>query len=220
MKSKKDFELAPWKYDGQGCEDEYNFLSNIVYSMNKEIYLREYTYLGFYSCQMLVPTVSEVYPIEDMIYNNRNSGKFIREMVLNFTEFDPEDILDNIHSLDESLSVEKYIGVIFENNFTIQEFKAQICLLAGEKDEALSLLQFGTNKMGLIVAELIHMENQNCEFNDYKSALYNIFTQEKVQKALKILEGSAHLIDISFHPHYHNMLDMYDRLENKKIAIT
>ena len=220
LKSQKDFEFAPWKYDGEGCEDEYNFLTSIVSSMNKEIYLREYDYLGFYSCQMLVPSVSEVYPIDDMVYNNRNSGKFIREMVLNFTEFDPEDILESIHSLDESLSVEKYIGVIFENNFTIQEFKAQIYLLAEEKDEALSLLEFGTNKMGQIVAELIHMENENCKFEDYKSALYNIFTQEKVQKALKILEGSAYLIDVSLHSHYHNMLDMYDRLENKKIAIT
>ncbi|MCD6191469.1 MAG: YcaO-like family protein [Sulfurimonas sp.] len=219
LKSKKDFEFAPWKYDGQGCEDEYSFLSNIVYSMNTEIYLREYSYLGFYSCQILVPTVSEVYPIEDMIYNNRNSGKFIREMVLNFTEFDPEDILDSIHSLDESLSVEKYIGVIFENNFTIQEFKAQIYLLAGEKDEALSLLQFTTDKMGQIVAELIHMQNENCKFNDYETALYNVFGEEKVQKALKILEGSAYLIDVSFHPHYNNILDMYDRLENKKRAI-
>jgi len=154
-----------------------------------------------------------------MIYNNRNNGKFIREMVLNFTEFDPEDILDSIHSLDESLSVEKYIGVIFENNFTIQEFKAQIYLLAGEKDEALSLLEFGTNKIGQVVAELIHMQNQNYEFNDYETALYNVFGEEKVQKALKILEGSAHLIDVSFHPHYNNILDMYDRLENKKRAI-
>ena len=220
LKSQKDFEFAPWKYDGEGCEDEYNFLTSIVSSMNKEIYLREYDYLGFYSCQMLVPSVSEVYPIDDMVYNNRNSGKFIREMVLNFTEFDPEDILDSIHSLDESLSVEKYIGVIFENNFTIQEFKAQIYLLAGEKDEALSLLEFGTNKMGQIVAELIHMENENYKFDNYKSALYNIFTQEKVQKALKILEGSAYLIDVSMHSHYDNMLDMYDRLEKKKIAIT
>ena len=219
LKSKKDFEFAPWKYDGEGCEDEYNFLSDIVYSMNTEIYLREYSYLGFYSCQMLVPTVSEVYPIEDMIYNNRNSGKFIREMVLNFTEFDPEDILDSIHSLDESLSVEKYIGVIFENNFTIQEFKAQIYLLAGEKDEALSLLQFTTDKMGQIVAELIHMQNENCKFNDYETALYNVFGEEKVQKALKILEGSAYLIDVSMHSHYNNILDMYDRLENKKRAI-
>ena len=219
LKSQKDFDFSPWKYVGEGCEDEYSFLNNIVDSMNKEIYLREYNYLGFYSCQMLVPGVSEVYPIEDLVYNNRNSGKFIREMILNFREFDPEDILDSIHSLDESLNVEKYIGVIFENNFSMQEFKAQVYLLAGEKDEALSLLQFSTNKMGLIVAELIHMENENCELDDYKIALYNVFGQEKVENAIKILEGSAYLIDVTMHTHYNNMLNMYDRLENKKRLI-
>jgi len=31
LKSKKDFEFAPWKYGGQGCEDEYSFLSDIVF---------------------------------------------------------------------------------------------------------------------------------------------------------------------------------------------
>lgn len=216
LSSKKSFEFAPWKYQGEGSEDEYNFLNSIVYSMKKEIYLREYNYLGFYSCQMIVPSISEVYPIDDMIYNNRNIGKYIREMVLNFTQFDPEEILEAIDSLDNSLAVDKYIGVIFKNNFTIEEFKAQIYLLAKQKDEAQVLLEYGTNKIGLIVAELIHMENQKFVLSDYESALFDVFGKKNVQKALKILEGSEYLIDVSTHQDYLNMLDMYDRLEKKK----
>ena len=41
---------------------------------------------------MLVPWLSEVYPIEDLIYNNRNSGKRTRQMVLHVEEYDCEDI--------------------------------------------------------------------------------------------------------------------------------
>jgi len=219
LNAKKSFEFASWKYSGNGSDDEFAYLNDIVLNLGKEIYLREYDYLGFYSCQMIVPGVSEVYPIEDLIYNNKNSGKWVREMILNFADYDPVDVLDAIESLEESLNVEKYIGVIFENNFTMGELKAQMHLLADNTDDALSLLEFGTNKMGHIVAELIRMREQNLEWEDYEEALYNIFTREKVEKGVQILEGEAYLTDVTLHQDYHNMLALYDRLEEKKSSI-
>lgn len=219
LSAKKSFAYTSWNYTGNGSEEEYAYLSNIVHTLGKEIYLREYTYLGFYSCQMIVPGISEVYPIEDMTYNNKNSGKWIRDMVLNFAEYDPEEILDTVDSLEESLNIEKYIGVIFETNFTMAEFKAQIHLLAGNNDEALSLLEFGNNKMGHIVAELIRMAQEELPWEEYEEALFNIFGKEKVEKGLLILEGEAFLIDVTLHQDYHNMLSLYDRLEAKKSQI-
>ncbi len=219
LSSKKSFEYAPWSYEGVGNEAEFEFLLSILKNINKEMYLREYSYLGFYSCQMIVPSVSEVYPIEDMSFNNKNNGKWIREMILNFEEFDGEEILDNIESLEETLNVEKYIGVIFKHNFTMQEFKAQVHLLLGNTDDALSLLEFGTNKMGHIVAELIRMGEQECVWEEYEEALFDIYGKEKVKKGLAILESEEFLIDVTLHSDYHNMLKMYDRLEIKKALI-
>lgn len=216
LSSKKSFSFTSWSYTGEGSEDEYAYLYAIVRSMDKELYVREYDYLGFYSCQMIVPGVSEVYPIEDLTYNNKNSGKWIREMVLHFDEFDPEEILDAIDSLEDSLNMEKYIGVIFEKNFTMGEFKAQIHLLADNMEEALALLEFGTNKMGHIVAELIRMRELEMEWTEYEEALCNIYTQEKVEQALSILGGETFIIDVTLHQDYHNMLGMYDRLDEKK----
>ena len=180
------------------------------------MYVREYNYLGFYSCQMIVPSVSEVYPIEDMTYNNKNNGKFIRELVLNFSEFDPEEILDLIESLEDTLNVEKYIGVIFENNFTMAQLKAQIYLLAGNAQEAISLLEFGTDKMGHIVAELIRMGEAELPWEEYEEALFDIYGKGTVEKALLIIEGEEYLIDVTLHLDYHNMLNLYDRLDVKK----
>lgn len=219
LSAKKSFEYAPWSYAGEGSADEYAYLERIIRAQGKEIYLREYDYLGFYSCQMIVPGFSEVYPIEDMVYNNKNSGKRIREMVLHFDEFDPEEILDNIESLEDTLNVEKNIGVIFVSNFTMAEFKAQIHLLAGNFEEALTLLEFGVNKTGHIVAELIRMREQELAWEEYEEALCNVFGRERVSNAVQILEGKAFLIDVTLHPHYHNMLMMYDRLEEKKALI-
>lgn len=217
LSAKKSFEYCAFKYDGKTSEQEYGFLMSILDEMGKESYLREYNYLGFYSCQIIVPGISEVYPIEDLIYNNKNNAKEIRDMVLNFKDYDPQDILISIESLEDSLNMEKYIGVIFENNFTMREFKAQIFLLLSEYDEALELLEYGDNKLGHIIVELARMEELELDFEDYEDALYNIFTQERVQKALRILDGDDFIIDTTLHRDYHNMLDMYERLESKKV---
>ena len=219
LSAKKSFTYTPWEYSAQGSAAEYDFLLGILKSMKKEMYVREYNYLGFYSCQMIVPSVSEVYPIEDLTYNNKNNGKLIRKMVLNFCEYDPEEILDFIESLEDTLNVEKYIGVIFENNFTMGQLKAQIYLLAGNADEAIALLEFGTDKMGHIVAELLRMGEAELPWEEYEEALFDIYGKEKVEKALLIIEGEAFLIDVTVHQDYHNMLKLYDRLDVKKALI-
>lgn len=216
LSAKKSFEYAPWAYDGASTEDELLYLKSILESMEKESYLREYNYLGFYSCQMIVPSISEVYPIEDLIYNNKNNGKCIRDMVLNFKDYDPQDIMIEIEQLEESLNLEKYIGVIFENNFTLREFKAQVLLALDETEEALELLEYGTDKFGHIIVELVKMEESELNFSEYEEALYNIFGQENVQRALGVLDGDIQLTDITLHEDYNNMLELYDRLEIKK----
>ncbi len=214
----KSFKYAPWSYHGDGCEAEFDYLAGILDNMGKEMYLREYSYLGFYSCQMIVPGVSEVYPLDDLIYNNRNRGKWIRNMVLHFEEYDPENILATIDSLDDLLNVERYIGVIFEKSFTMLEFKAQMHLLLGNTEEALASLELGANKLGHIVAELIRLNKDKLAWEEYEEALFNIFGRERVQKALRIAKGEEFLVNTTLHRDYYNMLEMYDRLECKKQA--
>jgi len=219
LSAKKSFEFAPWNYSGENTEDEFTYLTGIFGSMGKEIYIRDYNYLGFYSCQMIVPGVSEVYPIDDLIYNNRNRGKAYREVILNFAEYDLESVLDEIEALEDHLNVEKFIGVIFEENFTIGELKAQLHLTAGNVDEAIGYLEFGNSVMGNLIVELLRMEELGLELNDYRQALYDLYSAARVDKAVGILSGEAFLVSTSLHRDYTNMLSMYDRLEVKKAAV-
>jgi ribosomal protein S12 methylthiotransferase accessory factor len=216
LSSAKSFAYEPWSYQGDGCEAEYSFLTDILTGMGREMYLREYSYLGFYSCQMIVPGVSEVYPVDDLIYNNRNRGKWIRTMVLDFQEYNPEEILEHIEPLDDLLNVGTYIGVIFENSFTMLELKAQIHLILGNTEEALASLEFGTNKLGHVVAELIRLDKGKFVWAEHEEALFNIFGRARVEKALRIVRGVEFLVDTTLHRDYYNMLEMYDRLERKK----
>ncbi len=46
-------------------------------------YIRRVDYKNYTAVHILVPNFSEVYPIDDLIYNNKNFGKFVRLDILN-----------------------------------------------------------------------------------------------------------------------------------------
>lgn len=218
LSAKKSFHYTPYSYTGNSTKEEHAYLTNILETLDKESYIREYNYLGFYSCQIIVPGVSEVYPIDDMIYNNKNNGKRIRDMVLNFRDYAPEEILIEIEQLEETLNIEKYIGVIFKNNFTLREFKAQVLIVLDQMDEALELLAYGNDAFGHLVVEIAKMQELELDFKEYESALCNVYGKMRVHRALQVLDAYAPLCDISFHQDYLNILEMYDRLDSKKRA--
>lgn len=218
LSTKNSFNYSSWKYDGNSSEDEYSFLTKILASQKRDMYLREYTYLDFYSCQMIVPDFSEVYPIDDMVYNNKNNGKLIRDMVLNFEKYDLEDILESVESLDNSLNMQLYIGVIFKENFTMASFKAQILLLLGEYDLVIELLEFGENKSEHLIAQLLRMYNNELNWDEYKEALNDIYGKEQIDKTVNIIEGKEFFVNRNLHEDYNNMLSMFDKLEVKKEA--
>jgi len=219
LSTDKSFDYAPWVYQGEGTKDELHYLIGLLEKLGKEMYLREYDYLGFYSCQVVVPDFSEVYPVEDLIYNNKNVGKQIRNMVLHFEEYDPEDILDYVEPLDDSINIETYIGVIFQHSFTMAELKAQLYLQVEERENALVYLEAASNPVGHIVAELIRMEDEGLAFEAYEEAFNMLYLSENVEKALRVLALEELMIDTTLHQDYLRMLDLYDRLTEKKSMI-
>ena len=210
LSSKKSFKYTPFNYSGNSINDEHKYLVNLIYNLDKEIYIRDYNYLNFYSCQVLIPGLSEVYPVDDLVYNNSNQGKFIRDLVLNFKTKNPNDLLEKIEFLDENINLGEYIGVIFENSFNIRELKAQLLLLLGEIDDAMELLEYSDKKLHILLVELYKMNNQNLNFNDYKEPLIELFGEELLNKAIEILEGRSYLVDITFAQEYLDILEIYD----------
>ena len=73
--------------------------------------------------------------------------------------------------------------------------------------------------MSKLLCEILSLKEQKLVWNEYESALWDIFGKVNVEHALNILDGKAYLIDVSLHQHYVNILDMYDRLDVKKASI-
>ena len=92
------------------------------YKIKKDIYFREYKLMNYFACQIIIPNFSEIYPIDDLIYNNRNQGKFYRNLVLNYKKFDKNFIIDELEQLNPYINLGEFIGVIFDEDILIMDF--------------------------------------------------------------------------------------------------
>ena len=92
------------------------------YKLNKDIYFRKYKFMGFYAYQIIIPNFSEIYPLDDLIYNNRNQGKFYRDLILDYKKFNKEFIIDKLEELNPYLDLGKFIGVIFDREILVMDF--------------------------------------------------------------------------------------------------
>ena len=95
----------------------------------KEEYIRVYEINSFYAVSIIIPGVSEVFPIEDMIFNNINQGKlYYRDKILNYEKYPKNDLLGIIDELKYSFGVEigSLIGVKFEKPLFANDFEKYV----------------------------------------------------------------------------------------------
>jgi ribosomal protein S12 methylthiotransferase accessory factor len=74
FKEKADFEFVEWNFKGNNTQEEFQGLLDIFHEMNKDVYIADYEHLGVYGCRILVPSMSEIYQSEDLVWDNNNSG--------------------------------------------------------------------------------------------------------------------------------------------------
>jgi len=92
------------------------------YNLDKEIYFRRYKYKNYYAYHLIIPDFSEVYPIDDLIYNNKNQGKFYRKFVLEYKNFEKKFLINKFEELNPYLDLGSFIGVIFDKQILVDDF--------------------------------------------------------------------------------------------------
>lgn len=84
--AKADFEFVEWDFSGHGENsnaEEAATLFGILEDMGKEVYMAVYEHIGAKACRILVPGYSEIYPVEDLIWDNTNKALQFRADILN-----------------------------------------------------------------------------------------------------------------------------------------
>jgi ribosomal protein S12 methylthiotransferase accessory factor len=145
-----DYPFVDWDFSGTNRE-EAETLFGILESMGKESYQAVYDDLGVPAVRILVPDYSEVYPVEDLIWDNTNKSLEFREAILCLHELCNEDLEELLVRLDESeldnyTDIRTLIGVEFDENsvwgqLTILELKLLIHLALGQLPQAKELVE-------------------------------------------------------------------------------
>jgi len=156
--AKHDYQFNEWDFSGTN-EQECEGLFAILNELGKEAYVAVYDQLGATACRILVPDYSEVYPVEDLIWDNTNKALDYREDILNLHALSDDALADLFERLEESqqdnyIDIRTLIGIEFDENtvwgqLTILELKILICLALGELENAIELvgefLQYNDN---------------------------------------------------------------------------
>ncbi|AVI61218.1 OsmC domain/YcaO domain-containing protein [Halomonas sp. GFAJ-1] len=145
-----DFEFSEWDFSGSN-EEEAATLFGIFAELDAEVYMAVHEDLGAPVCRILVPGYSEVYPIEDLIWDNTNKALDYREDILNLHRLDDDQLTDLVERLEESqmddhADIITLIGIEFDENtvwgqLTILELKLLVYLALQRHEEALDCVQ-------------------------------------------------------------------------------
>ena len=233
--AKANFEFVEWDFSGQGENsnaEEAATLFGILEDMGKEVYMAVYDQLGAMACRILVPGYSEVYPVEDLIWDNTNKALLFRADILNLHRLDDAGLaallerLDN-NELDEHSDIATLIGIEFDENtdwgqLTVLELKLLIHLALKQFEEAQELvgafLQYNDNTVerGLFYQALnVVLEvllNDDLELDDYAVNFRRMFGDARMDAAMGSADGSVRFYGLTPTSMKLEGLDRHDRL--------
>jgi ribosomal protein S12 methylthiotransferase accessory factor len=208
--SSADYDFCEWDFSGTN-EEEAARLFGILSTMGKEVYVAVRNDLGAPACRILVPGYSEIYPVEDLIWDNTNKALDFREDILNLHTLSDEQLASLAErledsSVDEQTDIITLIGIEFDENtvwgqLTILELKLLINLALQEHEQALerveSFLQFNDNTVerGLfyqaVRAVLEVTLDDTYELDDYLFNFKRMFGEELMEAVVGSVEGSV-----------------------------
>jgi len=233
--AKANFEFVEWDFSGQGENsnaEEAATLFGILEDMGKEVYMAVYEQLGAMACRILVPGYSEVYPVEDLIWDNTNKALLFRADILNLHRLDDAGLaallerLDN-NELDEHSDIATLIGIEFDENtdwgqLTVLELKLLIHLTLQQFEEAQELvgafLQYNDNTVerGLFYQALnVVLEvllDDDLELDDYAVNFRRMFGDARMDAAMGSADGSVRFYGLTPTSMKLEGLDRHDRL--------
>ncbi|NRA53823.1 MAG: OsmC domain/YcaO domain-containing protein [Gammaproteobacteria bacterium] len=144
-----DYDFCEWDFSGTNAQESAT-LFGLLETLGKEVYVAEFSDIGS-ACRILVPDYSEVYPVDDLIFDNTNKALDYREDILNLHSLSDDALVSLVERLEESqldnqTDIPTLIGIVFDENtvwgqLTIIELKILIYLALGELDEAIELVE-------------------------------------------------------------------------------
>ena len=237
--AKADFDFVEWDFSGQGQNDKMSSnaeeaatLFGILEGLGKEAYVAVYDQLGATACRILVPAYSEIYPVDDLIWDNTNKALLFRADILNLHRLDDASLaallerLEN-NELDDYSDIATLIGVEFDQNtawgqLTVLELKLLIHLALQQFEPAQELvqafLQYNDNTVerklfyqALNVVLEVQLDGE-LELADYLVNFRRMFGDLRMDAVLSSVDGSVRFFGLTPTSMKLDGLDRHQRL--------
>jgi ribosomal protein S12 methylthiotransferase accessory factor len=241
-----DYEFVEWNFAGQGNTanaDEAATLFGILHKMGKEVYTTVHDQLGAIACRILVPGYSEIYPVEDLIWDNTNKALLFREDILNLHRLNDKQLtalLDRLENneLDEYADIATLIGIEFDENtewgqLTVLELKLLINLALKQLEAAQDLvgafLQYNDNtaeRKLFYQAVNVVLEvalNPELEIENYEHNFRRMFGNARMDAVLGSVNGNVRFFGLTPTSmklegldRHHRLIDSYKKLHTAR----
>jgi ribosomal protein S12 methylthiotransferase accessory factor len=247
--AKANYNFVEWDFSDQGENsnaEEAATLLGILEDMGKEVYIAVHDQLGAVACRILVPGYSEIYPIEDLIWDNTNKALLFRADILNLHRLDDASLeallerLDN-NELDEYSDIATLIGIEFDKNtdwgqLTVLELKLLIHLALRQLEPAHELvgafLQYNDNTVerGLFYQALnVVLEvllDDELELDDYVGNFRRMYGNPRMDAALGSVDGSVRFFGLTPTSmklegldRHHRLIDSYKKMHHARAGV-
>ena len=209
FKHEADYEFADWDHDST-TDNEFGYLCKIIHEMGHDIYISDYEHLNVYSCRIIVPGMSDIYPVDDLVWSNNNEGALFREDILSLKNLSIAKWTKLLNRLEEGAyndvqRVAEFIGVAPDAGTTwaslrMGELKAMLCLAIKDYEQAYDWVDWCLNMDQLDDQSIRHYRclqalldikmHDDREYDHYKNSLVLMYGADNVQTGIDIIEGN------------------------------
>lgn len=240
--NKPDYPFTPWNIPGD-TQAEFEHLCRLIERVDMDIYIADYEHLGFYSCRIIVPGMSEIYPVEELVWNNNNQGASLREALLTLPGLQSSQAVELLEqldalALDDAMLVAELAGVVPDpgswlDGFRLGELRCLLSLLCNDLEAALECsewlalfgeLQGERKKLHQCLYQLLQLECCSAmQVEELSPVLADLYGEHCYRRALDLLQGQGvfdHCQEVGLSlagcTRHQAMLDVYQRLQAAK----
>jgi len=207
LRSTPDYEFVDWNF-GTTTEEDYNWCVNTIHNSGHDMYIADFMHLGVYACRIFVPGMSEIYPVEELEWENNTVGNLVRPFALRLQDLQQEEsaeLLETLLDLDlaDELPVTTLIGLCADAGTTwvdlrAGELKTLAALAAGDTDNILDgcawIAQFNElpparAKVYRCIANLVQIEEEleNGDTALFEANLALMYGKETLAQAQRLV---------------------------------
>ena len=226
LRDQPDYAFVDWDHPGTTAE-EFNWLCDCIHQDDRDIYIADYTDLGVYSCRIIVPGMSEIYPIDDLEWDNNSIANDLRPAILNLQNLDESEcqtLLDTLNELGlaDQRPVAALIGLAADpgshwKDLRIGELKTLLALACGNIDairegcdwiDHFEQIAAPRRLVYRCIATLLEMEDAT----PYQTNLALLYGAETLQQARALLNGDNRFFELGAPGMDLSGCDMHQRL--------